>query len=248
MSHGVENKERGYLVIPVLNEEESIGKVIQDILDLSIFQRKEIIVVDNGSTDKSAAIVSKFGVNVLFQPKLGYGNACLAALAWIKNLELNPAWILICDGDGSDDPSDIQKLIDCFYKESADIVIGSRTTGVAEPGSLGFAQRFGNSLTCFLLNLFYGKSFSDLGPLRIIRYAKLISLGLKDPTWGWNIEMHIKALQQKLKIIEIPVNYRKRRFGVSKISGNVVMVIRVGTKILFTFFYLTLFSSSKKIR
>ncbi|MDZ4727381.1 MAG: glycosyltransferase family 2 protein [Leptospira sp.] len=228
------------VIIPVRNEEENLPLVIGELLNLQLFSSSDIILVDNGSTDASSAIGKSFGVNVLFENNLGYGSACLAGISEIKKQLLNPDCVLIMDGDGADDPDDIHKLIKMYNANSTDLVIGSRVLGKREKGSLSLIQRFGNWLTCSLILLFYQRKFTDLGPLRLIKYSSLLRMGLIDKTWGWNIEMQIRALQEKMNVIEIPVNYRKRKFGKSKISGTLGMAMRVGIKILYTFFNLTL--------
>jgi glycosyltransferase involved in cell wall biosynthesis len=236
----VENK--GYIIIPARNEEQNIPFVLTGILSQSKVPQENIIIADNGSTDATVELARSYGVTVVTENNLGYGSACLAALSYIQSKEILPEWILVMDGDGSDDPQDITAFLQKLKVTNADIVIGSRTIGTAEMGSLGFIQRFGNALTCFLLYLFYRKKYTDLGPMRIIRFSAFSKMNLKDKTWGWNIEMHIRAIQEGLEILEIPVNYRRRKHGVSKISGTLLMALRVGIKILYTFFKLTLFS------
>ncbi|GBF50675.1 glycosyltransferase, group 2 family protein [Leptospira ryugenii] len=236
----------GIVVIPVRNEEENLLLVLQNLLNLQLFSPNQIWVIDNGSTDRSSQIAKSFAATVHFEPKLGYGAAILKALGEIKASGLYPTFLLIIDGDGSDDTNSVQDLLSVFTKADCDLVIGSRILGKAEKGSLSFLQRFGNHLTCFLIYVFYRRKFTDLGPMRIIRYSSLLQMGLKDRTWGWNVEMQIRALQYNMKVIEIPVTYFKRRFGVSKISGTILMALRVGIKILYTFFYLTLWDRPKR--
>nr|WP_109020636.1 glycosyltransferase family 2 protein [Leptospira kobayashii] len=226
------------VIIPAKNEEGSIAFALKGLLDTELIPKENVYVVDNDSTDKTNEIARSFGVNVLFEKKRGYGNACLCALSEIAKRKKLPDWILICDGDGSDDPADLNLLIKTYRSQNADLVIGSRTIKEVEEGSLGFLQKFGNWLTCLLILIFFRQRFTDLGPFRIIRYGSLLKLNLKDKTWGWNIEMHVRALQEKMKIVEVGVWYRRRHAGVSKISGNLVMAIRVGIKILYTFFKL----------
>ncbi len=240
MKNDVENE--GYIIIPARDEEKNLGYVLSGILEYTPIHSSHIILVNNRSIDKTEEIAKSFGVSVINESNIGYGNACLAG---INSISKSPKWILIMDADGSDDPKDIQRLYQHFQITNADLVIGSRTLGSAEKGSLSFIQKFGNVLTCFLLFIFYQRKFTDLGPLRIIRYEAYLKMKLEDKTWGWNIEMQIRALQENLKISEIPVNYLKRKHGVSKISGNLTMAIRVGIKILYTFFKLTLFPPKK---
>lgn len=225
-------------IIPARDEEKSIKQALDGLLVGSGLKKSSFLVINNASKDSTKTIVEQLGIIVLDCPAIGYGNACLVALDRIVNLKTKPKYILFCDADGSDDPKDIQSLVQTIKKTNADLVIGSRTLGVAESGSLSPIQIFGNALTCFLIRIFFQKRFTDMGPLRIIRYESLRSLNMNDRTWGWNIEMHVKALQHQMKVIEIPVNYRKRIAGVSKISGTLSMSLRVGSKILYTFFKL----------
>jgi glycosyltransferase involved in cell wall biosynthesis len=210
--------------------------VIAGLKDQAYIPIQNILVVNNDSKDNTEDVLEKLGVNSVFAKKLGYGNACLVGLNWIREKNLNPMFILICDADGSDVPTDILTLYKLITEEEADLVIGSRLTGTFEEDSLSKIQIFGNKLTCFLIQVFYKQKFTDLGPLRLIRYQTLKELELKDKTWGWNIEMHLLALEKKKRIMEVPVHYKKRMFGHSKISGNYVMAMRVGIRILFTFF------------
>ncbi|MBL0956133.1 MAG: glycosyltransferase family 2 protein [Leptospira sp.] len=239
----MQNEEENNIlcIIPARDEEESIEQALSGLLQNSGLSSKNFLVVNNASKDGTFSIVNRMGIKVLDCPQIGYGNACLLALDWIHKNKCQPEYILFCDADGSDDPNDIQTLIKTIRESNSDLVIGSRTLGNAEMGSLSPIQIFGNALTCFLIRIFFWRNYTDMGPLRIIRYQSLLILGMKDTTWGWNIEMHIKALQKNMKVIEIPVQYRKRIAGVSKISGTLSMSLRVGSKILYTFFKLLFF-------
>ncbi|TGL10072.1 glycosyltransferase family 2 protein [Leptospira levettii] len=239
----MQNEEENNLlcIIPARDEEEGIERALVGLIQNSGLSSKSFLVVNNASKDGTSSIVNRMGIRVLDCPQIGYGNACLLALDWIQTNQLHPKYILFCDADGSDDPNDIQTLIQTISETNSDLVIGSRTIGNAEVGSLSPIQIFGNALTCFLIRVFFRRRYTDMGPLRIIKYQSLQTLGMKDRTWGWNIEMHIKALQKNMKVIEIPVQYRKRIAGVSKISGTLSMSLRVGSKILFTFFKLLIF-------
>ncbi|MDF3818863.1 glycosyltransferase family 2 protein [Leptospira sp. 96542] len=230
-----------YCIIPARDEEESITSTINGIIEHSPIAKKNIIVVNNASKDKTKQKVLNMGVLVLDCNKIGYGNACLTAINWILVKNLNPKWILFCDADGSDDPKDIQNLIKQIQTKTIDLLIGSRTLGKAEKGSLSNIQIFGNWLVCSLVKIFFNKEYTDMGPLRIIGFNQLKQLDMEDKTWGWNIEMLVKAIQNNLTIKEVPVVYRKRKFGVSKISGTLIMAMRVGFKILYTFFRLYFF-------
>ncbi|TGL10168.1 glycosyltransferase family 2 protein [Leptospira meyeri] len=228
-------------IIPARDEEEGISRALNGLIIGSGLNKSQFIVVNNASKDQTPTIVREMSLLLLDCPEIGYGNACLVALDWINKSKLDPEYILFCDADGSDDPSDIQKLIRVIKETKADLVIGSRTIGNVERGALSPIQIFGNALTCFLILLFFRRKFTDMGPLRIVKYASFLKLQMQDPTWGWNIEMHVKALQLGLDIREISVNYRKRFAGVSKISGTFLMSLRVGIKILYTFFRLLIF-------
>jgi glycosyltransferase involved in cell wall biosynthesis len=231
----------GFIIIPVKNEADNLLFVLQELLSYDFVPIKNIILVNNGSTDLSESIARSLGVSVVNEPILGYGRACLSGIKYIQTLMI-PEWIIIMDGDGSDDPLDIHNLLSEFYHKKGDLVIGSRILGNAEKNSLGIVQKFGNKFLCSLLSSYYKLQFTDLGPLRVIRFTTLLQLDLSDPTWGWNIEMQIRAIQINAKIIEVPVNYRKRKSGVSKISGSILMIIRVSFKIIYTFIKLTFFN------
>lgn len=240
---------KGCIIIPVKNEEESISLVVQDLMSLKIFSDSSIIVVDNGSTDSTARVVKRFSISYLYEENPGYGNACLRGLEYLRTLVIEPRWVAFMDGDYSDRSSDLLNLISYIEKGEADLITGDRTR-YAEENSLEFVQRFGNFIVCKILYIFFKKKFNDLGPLRVIIYDKLKKLEMQDKTWGWNLEMNIKAVRGGLKIIEVPVGYRKRYSGKSKISGNWRMVLPVGFKIIYTFIKL-LFSkndSSNKMK
>jgi|JI9StandDraft_1071089.scaffolds.fasta_scaffold178386_1 glycosyltransferase involved in cell wall biosynthesis len=228
----------GKIIIPVRNEEESIQFVLEDILNSKLVDKSDILVVDNGSTDNSIAKVNELGVFHLTEPIPGYGAACLRALAYLEEKKINTDWILFMDGDRSDSVADIPRLLQPIQSGEADFVIGDRTFNKQNKHALEPLQRFGNLLICFLIRIFYFQSFRDLGPFRVIRYESLKRLSLKDNSWGWNVEMQVRAIQEKLKIVEVPVTYRKRHAGKSKISGNKKMILPVGFKMLSIFFYL----------
>ncbi|XDD45620.1 glycosyltransferase family 2 protein [Leptospira sp. WS39.C2] len=236
-----EEENKIICIIPARDEEESIELALTGLIKNSGLNISDFLIVNNASKDNTLTIVKRMGVKVLDCTEIGYGNACIVALNWIQKSISKPQYILFCDADGSDDPKDIKNLIQTIIKTNANLVIGSRSLGKAETGSLSSIQIFGNALTCLLIKIFFRKHYTDMGPLRIIQYDSLLRLDMKDKTWGWNIEMHVKALQKQMQVIEIPVDYRKRIAGVSKISGTLFMSLRVGTKILFTFFKLLIF-------
>lgn len=211
------------LVIPALNEALSIATVVRSAppwID-------QIVVADNGSTDGTAFIAMQEGAAVVVERRRGYGSACLAGLAAVRDCDL----VLFADADASDDLTEARLLVDPILSGNAVLVIGSRVLGRAEAGSLTPQQRFGNWLACALIRMRWGVRFSDLGPFRAITRDALDMLGMKDRGYGWTVEMQIKAVQQRLPVSEVPVSYR-RRIGTSKISGTLRGVLAAGTKIL----------------
>lgn len=215
------------VVIPALNEEAVIGQVVAAIpawVD-------EVVVVDNGSTDATAAVAQEQGARVIQEPQRGYGAACLAGLAALPD----PDIIVFMDGDGSDVPKEMDFLVDPLIQDKAELVIGSRVLGIRESGALSPQARFGNWLACWLIHLFWGQSYTDLGPFRAIRRQSLLCLAMQDRDYGWTVEMQVKAAIQGLRIREVPVSYR-RRVGTSKISGTLRGVMGAGIKILYVIF------------
>lgn len=214
-------------IIPALNEEQSVGKVLDALPDII----NKVIVVDNGSTDRTAEVARAHGAVVCVEPRRGYGQACLAGLD--AAAAYSPTIIVFADADFSDDPSDVTRVIAPILNGSADLVIGSRIRGSRERGSLTPQQVFGNWLATRLIRLFWNERFTDLGPLRAISWSSLQSLHMSDTSFGWTVEMQIKAARMRLRCTEIPVHYR-RRIGTSKISGTVKGTIMAGTIILST--------------
>jgi glycosyltransferase involved in cell wall biosynthesis len=224
-------ERRAALVIPALNEEPAIGGTL-DQVPRGLY--RAIIVADNGSRDCTAEIARERGATVVFEPERGYGAACLRAIA---ALPADIEAVVFMDADASDDPAEAALLLEPIYEGRADLVIGSRTLGRAEKGALEPHQALGNALATWLIRAFYGHRYTDLGPFRAIRAGALGQLGMRDRNYGWTIEMQIKALRHKLRVVEVPVSYR-RRVGVSKISGNWRASIRAGAKIIWTAFRL----------
>ncbi len=222
------------VVIPAFNEENSIGRVLQDIpADLV----REVIVCNNASTDQTAEVARANGATLVHQPIRGYGNACLKGLEHIANNPTPPDIVVFLDADYSDYPEEMHQLVAPILNEGMDMVIGSRATGDMEAGSMTPQQVFGNWLATNLIRFFYKYEFTDLGPFRAIRYDQLLAIDMQDKTYGWTVEMQVKAAKMKMKCTEIPVTYRKR-IGFSKVSGTVKGTILAGHKILWTIFKL----------
>jgi glycosyltransferase involved in cell wall biosynthesis len=220
------------VIIPAFNEEESIGRVIGH---LPAELTRKIIVANNGSTDNTKKVALESGATVVDQTQKGYGNACLKAMEYINNLPTHPDILVFIDGDFSDYPEQLSHVILPITNDDYDMVIGSRVLGKREKGALLPQQRLGNAIACSLIKLFYGYSFTDLGPFRAIRYQKLLQLDMQDRNFGWTVEMQIKAAKQRLKCTEVAVDYRKR-IGQSKVSGTFTGSIKAGYKILWTLF------------
>ena len=219
-----------FVIIPVLNEEQSISKVLHDIPSELV---DRIFVVDNGSTDNTKREAVQAGAEVLSEMEKGYGAACLKGIDHIGKGERIPDIIVFIDGDYSDYPKEMSALIQPIIKNDMDFVIGSRAIGNTEKGSMTFPQKFGNRLATFLMRIFFNASFTDLGPFRAISYSKLLDLKMEDRNYGWTIEMQIKAVKRGLRYMEVPVSYR-RRIGKSKVSGTLSGAIKAGYKILLT--------------
>jgi len=215
------------VIIPAFNEEASIGKVISEIPDLV----SETIVVNNNSSDQTENVAKMAGATVLREPQRGYGYACLKGMEYIASQEIKPDIVVFLDGDYSDYPQDLHKIIAPIINDNMDLVIGSRVKRWREKGSMTFPQVFGNWLATNLMKLFFNAKFTDLGPFRAIKYKKLLALQMQDKTYGWTVEMQLKAIKQKLTYIEVPVHY-KNRIGTSKVSGTVKGAIFAGVKIL----------------
>ncbi len=217
-----------YVIIPAFNEEGSIAKVIADI---PINLVKEIVVTDNHSTDNTAKNAAEAGAIVILEKNKGYGFACLRAMSYLENKLNDDDVIVFLDGDYSDYPQQLPDVALPVLQNKANLVIGSRALGKRENGSMTLPQVFGNWLATSLMKWLYKTNFTDLGPFRAIDWKSLKSLNMNDKTYGWTVEMQIKASKAKLVCVEVPVNYRKR-IGVSKVSGTIKGVIFAGYKII----------------
>jgi len=215
------------VIIPAFNEANSIAHVINELPKTV----SEVIVVNNNSTDDTVKNAEAAGATVLTETRKGYGYACLKGLDYVANLSKQPDIIVFIDGDYSDYPEELEKIIAPILEKNIDFVVGTRTKALREEGSMTPQQVFGNWLATFLMHLFFGAKFTDLGPFRAIKYEKLKELNMEDKTYGWTVEMQLKILKKKMTYTEVPVRY-KRRIGISKVSGTVKGSIFAGIKIL----------------
>lgn len=221
------------VVIPCLNEEASIGGLVADVRAVANdpalpVELRHIFVVDNGSSDGTAAMASAAGASVVSEPRRGYGRACLSGVLAASGADL----IVLMDGDRSDLPSELPLLLGPLLAGEADLVVGSRMLGSYEPGSLLPQQIFGNRVATMLLRLAFGVKMTDIGPFRVIRRDQILALGMREMTYGWSIEMIARATKSGLRVLEVPVTYRKRAGGVSKVSGNLRASLKAGYRIL----------------
>src|SRR2546421_7488626 len=216
------------VVVPALNEEEPIATVVREIIATGI--PREVVVVDNESTDRTADEAKNAGADVISAPR-GYGRACAAGVAAVsKDCDV----IVFLDGDGSDVPALIPALLDPIYHGTHDFVVGSRTRGQREPGSMNFQQVFAGYLAGLLIHLLYGVRYTDMSAFRAIRRDALAKLDMREKTYGWNLEMQMQAARAGLRILEIPVNHRRRTGGESKVSGTLRGTFIAGARILAT--------------
>jgi glycosyltransferase involved in cell wall biosynthesis len=215
------------VIIPAYNEEASIGFVLRAIPTTV----NEVIVVSNNSTDSTEQVAKDNGATVLKEPNKGYGYACLKGMEYLENAETIPDIIVFLDGDYSDYPEQLTELVAPIIERDIDFVVGARVKELRANGSMTFPQQFGNWLATSLMSLFFKSKFTDLGPFRAIKYDKLLALNMEDKTYGWTVEMQLKALKKKFTYTEIPMKYRNR-IGVSKVSGTVKGAIFAGIKIL----------------
>jgi glycosyltransferase involved in cell wall biosynthesis len=221
------------VVIPCLNEEDAIGPLIAE---LAVEGFDEILIVDNGSTDQTASVARAAGAAVVSEPVAGYGRACARGIASVR-----PDCDIVCflDGDGSDIPRFLTSVTALIAADQADFAMGSRVLGRRERGSMTVQQIVAGRLAGLLLRLVYGVRFTDMSPMRAMRLDRLRGLGMSDMTYGWNLEMQMRVAAAGLRTVEIPVDHRRRRGGVSKVSGNLAAGIKAGWKIGVTFLRLS---------
>jgi glycosyltransferase involved in cell wall biosynthesis len=216
------------VVIPALNEEEPIGGVVRECLETGL--PDEVIVVDNGSSDRTAERAREAGARVVTAPR-GYGRACAAG---VRAVSSECEIIVFLDGDGSDVPAFMRQLIDAIADGTYDFVIGSRTRGQREPGSMNAQQILSGRIAGWIMQLLYGVRYTDMSPFRAIRRDALVKLNMREETYGWNLEMQMKAARGGLRILEIPVDHRRRAGGESKVSGTFRGTFVAGARILAT--------------
>ncbi len=228
------------VIIPALNEAATIGRVIEAIPPWV----DRVIVADNASEDETSSIARQAGAEVVWEGRRGYGGACLAGMNELTAVggvaaqgdRVAPDAVVFLDGDFSDNPAEMRRLVEPIIDGDHDLVIGSRVKGECEPGALTTTQRFGNWLSCMLMRAFFGVEYSDLGPFRALKWGSLCDLEMDDRAFGWTVQMQVRAARRKMRIIEVPVSYRNRAGGESKVSGTIRGVIGAGTTILYVIF------------
>ena len=221
------------LIMPALNEEAVVGEQVRAILahpGLQALPVSQVIVVDNGSMDSTAAVAQMAGATVVRQPRRGYGFACLAGVLAARNAEI----IVLMDADGSDDLAGVEHVVRSVMNGTADLAMGSRVRGHLEHGALTLQQRIGNTLATLLLRWLFGTHVTDLGPMRAIRRSSLLALEMQEMTYGWSTEMLVKAAKTGYRVVEVPVDYHRRAGGRSKVSGTISGTLRASWCILST--------------
>jgi glycosyltransferase involved in cell wall biosynthesis len=222
------------VIIPALNEEEPIATVVRACLTTGL--PGEVIVVNNGSNDRTSERAQAAGARVISEPTPGYGRACAAGIRALSLPQSRDDVVVFLDGDGSDCPEFMPQLVEPILRGEQDFMIGSRTRGKREPGSMNFQQVFAGRVAGWLLRLLYGVRYTDMCPFRAIRRSALDDLGMKETTYGWNLEMQMRAARARLRILEVPVNHRCRTGGESKVSGTLRGTFVAGIRIVSTLF------------
>lgn len=219
-------------VVPALNEAPSITRVVAGLKQQSYVSLAEIIVVDNGSTDGTAALAQAAGARVVVEPRRGYGYACWAGVTAAEDADI----VVLLDGDAADDPADLPRVLQPLLAGQADLVVGSRVLGTREAGSMTPHQVFGNWLAATIMRALYGLRVTDMGPFRAIRRDALLALEMRELTFGWSVEMMVKAARVGLRYAEVPVTYHRRHAGASKVAGTIRGSVLAGWCILSTTF------------
>jgi glycosyltransferase involved in cell wall biosynthesis len=234
---GLEVRPTATVVIPCLDEEASIGGLIEEVLAVANdpntpINIRKVLVVDNGSTDDTARVARAAGASIVTEPRRGYGRACLSGV-----LASGPVdYIVLMDGDRSDKPEQLSRIMEPLLSGEAGLVVGSRLLGEYDPGSLTLQQIVGNRVAALLTRLLYGVRLTDIGPFRAIRKRDLLALGMREMSYGWSIEMIVRAARRDLVVKEVPVSYRNRAGGVSKVGGNIRTSIKAGYRIIMAIF------------
>lgn len=225
-----EEPPRVAAVIPALDEAGAIASVIEGLRGQGLLASGEILVVDNGSSDGTGEAARRAGARVVYEKRRGYGRACLTGVLAVEEAEV----VVLLDADAADDPEDLLRVLGPVLRGEADLVVGSRALGEREPGSMTWQQRFGNGLAAFLMRGIYGMPVTDMGPFRAIRRDRLLALGMREMTYGWPVEMMVKAARAGYRYREVPVRYRRRESGASKVGGTISSSLRVGWRIVLT--------------
>lgn len=237
--HAADPNLRCDVIIPALNEASNIDALFDALEPMRAEMIRYVVLADNGSTDDTLHLAARRGAKVVTESARGYGGACLKAIEWLETCDPAPETIVFLDADLSDDPAALGQLLAPIARGEAEITIGSRVRR-AEPGALNVVQRFGNALACVLMRVLGGRRYSDLGPFRAVRWETLKRLDMRDRTWGWTVELQMKAALLGIAVVEVDVPYRRRASGRSKVSGTLRGIVTAGPKIIATIFALWL--------